>query len=191
MINLDNSLLKAQDSILAIIDIQEKLIPAMPQGVGESVVNNAAILATAARECGVPVIVTEQYSRGLGPTVALLKEALGPDAPQSIDKVVFSALQHPAFVQSLNDLTPRHKIIVYGIESHVCVLQTVLDLLAAGYQVYVAADGVSSRSKMNWKLSLQWMRQAGAVIGSTEMFLFQWLQEAGTEHFKKLSKLIR
>jgi len=178
------------DCILALVDFQERLVSAMPEGVGEKLVRNACILAQAARECGIPVLLTEQYPRGLGKTVSELSAALGEEI-QPIEKVDFNCCRVPGFTDLLQKAAPRRQVILCGIESHVCVLQSALGLMEAGYNVFVAADAVGSRTKLNWSLSLDWMRQAGAMVGSCEIFLFQWLRAAGSERFKLLSKLVK
>jgi nicotinamidase-related amidase len=178
------------ECILALVDFQERLAPAMPEGVGEKLVRNACTLAQAAREFGIPVILTEQYPRGLGKTVPELMEALGGDV-QALEKVEFNCCRVTGVMDALQKAAPRRQVVLCGIESHVCVLQSALGLMEAGYEVFVAADAVGSRSKLNWKLSLELLRQAGVVVGSCEIFLFQWLQAAGSERFKRLSKLVK
>jgi nicotinamidase-related amidase len=188
--NMLNSFqLDPADSILAIIDIQERLTAAMPGDVGKTVAHSAAILVQAAQELHIPVILTEQYPRGLGPTVAEIAALSAENKP--IEKLVFNCCRQPAFSAALAAAAPRKSIILCGIESHVCVLQTALGLLEKDYRVFIAADAVGSRTKFNWKMGLELLRQAGAVVGSAEIFLFQWLGEAGTEPFKKLSKLVK
>jgi len=173
---------------LLIVDIQERLLAAMPQE-GAAVLRNARILAETARELALPVRFSEQYPRGLGPTATELKAVLPADeAP--FEKVVFSCCAAPGFQPVLDELADRD-IILCGIETHVCVLQTALDLLAAGRRVYLAADATCSRTQLNWKLGLRLMRQAGAVIGSTEIFVFALLGSAGSEQFKRISKLVK
>jgi nicotinamidase-related amidase len=184
-----NFQLNAADSILAIIDIQERLVAALPGEVGATLVRSAAILVQAAQNLSIPVILTEQYPKGLGATVTEIASLSTEKKP--IEKLVFNCCNLPAFSEALEAATPRNSIILCGIESHVCVLQTALGLIERGYEVFIAADAVGSRTKFNWKMGLELLRQAGAVTGTAEIFLFQWLGEAGTEQFKKLSKLVK
>jgi nicotinamidase-related amidase len=156
---------------------------------GAGVLRNARILLETAQEFGLPVAVSEQYPKGLGPTAAELRAALPADCPP-FEKVVFSCCGAPGFDAVLERLGDRD-IILGGIETHVCVLQTALDLLAAGRRVFVAADATASRASLNWKTGLRLMRQAGAVIGTTEIFVFSLLGAAGTEQFRRISKLVK
>lgn len=181
-------LLSADESLLLVIDIQERLCKAMDQQVLGQLTVNTAVLLEAAHELQVPVAVTEQYVKGLGPTVPELVEKIGT-APRH-EKMTFSCCGSSEFVEQLRN-SGKRQIVVVGMETHVCVLQTVLELLDAGYQVQVVRDAVMSRSKRNWNTALEEMRQAGAVITCTEAVLFKWLRVAGTEPFKKLSKLIK
>jgi nicotinamidase-related amidase len=181
--------LNRADSILAIIDIQERLVAAMPGDVGATVARNAAILVQAAQNLSIPIILTEQYPKGLGATVSEITSLSTEKKP--IEKLVFNCCNAPSFTEALEAAAPRKSIILCGIESHVCVLQTAMGLLEKGYGVFIAADAAGSRTKLNWKMGLELLRQAGAVIGTAEIFLFQWLGEAGTDQFKKLSKLLK
>lgn len=180
--------LSAEESLLVVIDVQERLCKAMDQQVLGQLTANTAVLLEAALELQVPVAVTEQYVKGLGATVEVLSEKLG-DAPRH-EKMAFSSCGCAGFVEQLRT-SGRRQIVITGMETHVCVLQTVLELLDAGYQVQVVRDAVMSRSKRNWNTALEEMRQAGVVITCTESVLFQWLRVAGTESFKKLSKLVK
>lgn len=172
--------------MLLVVDMQERLMPAMPADVAARVVRNACILAETAGEFALPVVVSEQYPKGLGPTAAELRSSL-PEHAQMFEKMAFSCCKEPAF----GALLSRPEVIVCGVEAHVCILQTTLDLLAQGRRVYLAADATCSRAKSNWRLSLELMRQAGAVIGSTEIFAFGLLGAAGTERFKRISRLVK
>lgn len=179
--------LNKDDAVLVVIDVQEKLCRAMDEKVLERLVKNTTILQEAAKELGIPVIATEQYVKGLGETLPELKGCLlGP----AIEKMTFSCCGETPFPEKLNSLG-RKQVIVTGMETHVCVLQTVIELLDAGYTVHVVRDAVMSRRKDNWFIGLETAKAAGAVITSTETALFQLLRVAGTEEFKKLSKLVR
>ena len=183
----DTYLLDRNKALLVIIDVQEKLCRAMDQDVLTTLAANTTILLEAAKELGMPIIATEQYVKGLGETLDVLKSQLPAAA---LEKMSFSCCGDPNFVNELK-ATGRTQVIITGMETHVCVLQTVLELLDAGFTIHVVKDAVMSRHKRNWKTGLNVMSAAGAVITSTEAALFQLLKVAGTEEFKKLSKLVR
>jgi nicotinamidase-related amidase len=183
----DTYFLDRNKAVLVVIDVQEKLCRAMEPEVLTMLTSNASILLESARELELPVIATEQYVRGLGETLEELKSLL-PDA--ALEKMTFSCCGDGKFVAALK-ATGRTQVIVTGMETHVCVLQTVLELLDGGYVVHVVRDAVMSRHEKNWMTGLDVMGAAGAVITSTEAVLFQLLKIAGTEEFKKLSKLVR
>jgi isochorismate hydrolase len=149
---------------------------------------NAGILAKAAQEFGYPVILLEQYPQGLRRTVPELAELLPGVRP--IEKVAFNCCEVPDFMDSLKTLG-RRDVILCGMESHICILQTSFGLLERDYRVFIAADAVCSRAKHNWRFSLEVMRQVGAMIGTTEMLLFLMNNTAGTERFTKLSRMVR
>ena len=177
----------AADLALVVIDIQEKMAAAMPEETLAQVVRNTNILLAAAQEFALPVLVTEQYRRGLGATLPALNLT---ETNTPLEKLSFSCCGEPAFVSALQ-ATGRRSALLCGIETHVCVLQTALDLLEDGWQVFVAADAVCSRTRLNWKLALETMRQSGVVIAPTETIVFQLLGAAGDERFKRLSRLIK
>lgn len=184
---LNKFFLNANDALLVVVDVQEKLCNAMDEKVLSRLTANVSVLQQAAQEFGIPQIATEQYVKGLGPTLPVLQEHLGSEA---IEKMAFSCCNEPAFVERLKALG-RTQVIVVGMETHVCVLQTVLQLIESGYHVHLVRDAVMSRKKENWQVGLNMAAQAGAVITSTEAALFQLLKVAGTDSFKKLSKLVR
>ena len=173
-------LLSAAASALVVIDIQERLAAVMP--ARESLVRSTGILLEAAGRLNVPVIVTEQYTKGLGPTVAEVTAKI-PEGASRIEKMCFSG----ASVVTGN----RNQIVLAGMEAHVCVLQTAIELAASGREVFVVADAVCSRSQANYSNALDRMRAAGITVTNTESVLFEWLRDAGHEHFRALSKLIR
>jgi len=183
----DKFFLDAGSAALVVIDVQEKLCQAMDEKVLRHLVKNAGILLEAAAELQIPVVGTEQYVKGLGELLPELKNRL--TAP-TLEKMTFSCCGDPAFVEKMQALG-RRQVIVVGMECHVCVLQTVIELLAAGFNVHLVRDAVMSRRKENWLVGLETARDAGAVITSTEAALFQLLRVAGTDEFKKLSKLVR
>lgn len=180
--------LTREGSLLLVVDVQERLFDAMDPEHREEMVKNIKVLAAAARRLGVPIQVTEQYPKGLGHTLQELRDSLGPVEP--IAKVAFSCCGADGFVERLRTARVR-QIIVAGIETHVCVLLTALDLLADGYQANVVADATCSRRRENWQIALDQLRQAGAVVTSTETVLFQLLGAADTDDFRSLSKLIK
>jgi nicotinamidase-related amidase len=176
--------LSTQRSVLLVIDMQERLMPAMHDG-GE-VTARAVRLAEAAGLLGVPVVATEQYPAGLGPTVG----ALAGYPAKVLAKTAFSAVAAPGFGDLLPDGTDS--VVVTGVEAHVCVLQTVLDLLAAGsYQVALAADACGSRFASDKGAALDRARQHGAEIVTSEMVLFEWLRDAGHPKFREVQKLLK
>jgi len=183
-----SELLARASSRLLIVDVQQKLIPHIP--VAESLTSNCEKLIRAAGILGVPVSATEQYPQGLGKTVAELSALLPGSADGSIaEKLRFSCAEVLEWGTASADVE-RYQIVVAGIEAHVCVQQTVLDLLSCGFRLYVVADAVASRKKFDWQIALQRMADAGAVVTTTESVLFEWCEAAGTAEFKQISRLI-
>ena len=176
-------------AVLAIVDIQERLLGALAEDRRSSVVGRALVAVDAALVLGVPVLVSEQYPKGLGPTAAAIRDRLG-DAFAPIEKLAFSCGRSPEFRQAL-ERTGRRQVILCGVETHVCVLQTALDLMRDGYEVFIAADAVASRRDVDRDTALALLRQAGVTIGTTEMFAFQMLECAGTDEFKQIAKIVR
>lgn len=175
---------------LLVIDIQERLCSVMPEPVLPGMLRNTRILIETAREMNIPIVLSEQYPKGLGPTVSEVRAVL-PEGQAPITKQVFSCCKEPGFEPVLFEDLAMKSFILCGMETHVCVLQTALDLLQRDRRVYVAADAVISRFKLNWKYGLNVMRQAGAVIGTTELFAFGLLGTSGTDEFKRIQKLIK
>jgi nicotinamidase-related amidase len=161
----------------------------MKKDVYVSCENNVNLIVTSCEAMKVPVIVTEQYSKGLGNTVEPVKSRL-KDQYRPIDKLSFSCWGDPTFQKTFLALNRKY-VIVAGIESHVCVLQSVVDLVAQGYYVHVISDAVCSRYKTDWKNALKYMRDAGAVITTTEIAVFQLLERAGIPEFKVISPLFK
>ena len=181
--------LRAEATILLVVDVQERLFPAMDADHREEVMRNIKVLVAAARRLGLPILATEQYPKGLGHTLPELREALGPGV-EPLDKVSFSCgAVEP--VRARLAAAGRRQAVLAGIEAHVCVLVAALDLLAQGYTVHVVADAVTSRTQANWRLAMDQLRQAGAVVTTTETVLFQLLRQADTEEFRELARLIR
>jgi nicotinamidase-related amidase len=184
--SLDKFFLNKDDAVIVIVDIQERLAAVMDDR--PTVVSNCLHLIEAAKLLGIPVLITEQYPKGLGPSVGEIREAIPSYRP--IEKITFSCCREPRFVESLS-ASGKKKVILAGMETHVCVLQTCLGLFREGYTVHVAADAVCSRSKVNSETGLAFMRDAGAVVTCAETVLFQLLEKAGTEEFRAISKLIK
>ena len=178
-----------EGATLLVVDVQERLFPAMDADHREEVMRNIKVLATAARRVGLPVIVTEQYPKGLGHTLPELRETLPPDV-EPVSKVAFSCAAVEGVRARLRAAGTRQVILV-GIEAHVCVLLSALDLLAEGYGVHVAADAVTSRTQASWRLAMDQLRQAGAVVTSSETVLFQLMGQGDTDEFRELARLIR
>ena len=173
--------------VCVIVDIQERLLPAM--NAPENVLNRANLLVKGMNELSVPVVVTEQYPQGLGNTVPELAENFTENTPV-IAKKSFSCFGEPAFAE-LMDIEKRPVMVIAGIESHVCVAQTALDALNAGYKVFLAADAVSSRKSSDVETALQQLRDAGCIIASAEAILFMLLRSANHPNFTPISKLVR
>ncbi len=171
---------------LLVIDLQEKLLGHV--FAAESVAVKAAALVRAAGLLNIPVLATEQYPQGLGPTAPRLRRALG-GAPV-IAKRTFSCCRDAGFMAALEALG-RRQVLVCGIETHVCVFQTVADLVARGYAVQVAADAVSSRSESDRTVGLERIRTAGGVVSSVESALFELLETSACPEFKAVSRLIK
>jgi nicotinamidase-related amidase len=181
------SLLAPDRAALVVIDIQGKLAESVFEP--ERVRRNSVLLVRAARLLELPVVLTTQYSRGLGPMVPeVLAEAPGLEP---LDKVTFGCFGSQAFCARLDELGRDRQLLVAGMESHICVAQTVLGALARGHEVHVAADAVSSRTEANWKLGLNRMERSGAVISSTEMAIYELLARSDGEAFKKLLPHLR
>lgn len=168
---------------LLVVDIQENLMKVIHGQ--EEVAKNAALLIRAAKTLDVPVVPTTQYVARIGPFVPPVAEALG-DLP-ALDKLEFGCFNNEAIKAAVKRLPPTvNTLVVCGVETHICVYQTVLGALNEGYRVWVAADAVSSRVKKNYKLGLARLREIGAVVGTTEMIIYDWLGKAGTPEFKAL-----
>ena len=179
-------LIEARRSALLIVDMQERLMPAMDGS--EPATANAARLMEAAGRLGVPLLVSEQYPKGLGPTVPALA-ALAPTGTVA-EKLTFSCLADAGWRGRFEKLDRRQAILA-GVEAHVCVLQTALGLKAAGYEPAVVADAVASRRRDSRAAAFERLRMNGVEVVTTEMVLFEWLGQAGTPEFKALSGLIR
>ena len=177
-------LMSRNDTALLVIDVQERLLPSIRHR--EALVFNIGRLIRGARVLGVPVAATEQYPRGLGPTVAAIAEGLA-DIPS---KTLFSCGECPGIFSRWR-MEGRGRVLVTGIEAHVCVAQTVLDLLADDWLVYVAVDAISSRFPQDMETALRRLECEGAILTTVEAALFEWCEQAGTSEFKQISRLVR
>ncbi len=175
-------------AMLLVIDIQEKLLPLIEGG--DRVVEATRRLIRGARLFELPVLVTEQYPQGIGSTVATLSEELGRAGAQTLHKTAFSCCGDEGIRAKIRKID-REQIIVCGIETHVCVQQTALDLVTMDYQVFVCADAVGSRRPADYEIALHRLRQVGAAVTTVESVLFELCQKCGTPRFKAMLELIK
>ncbi len=183
-------LLTRDKSQLLIVDVQDKLLKAISGK--DRVVERCVRLVRAARALGVPITLSEQYPQGLGPTADPIRDAFA-NAGVMVDKVEFSCLRSEQLRERLHELRRqgRPQVVIGGIEAHVCVLQTAIDLESQGFEVFVVADAIGSRSKVSRRLAISRLLKAGADVVDSEMVLFEWLERAGTPAFKELQALIK
>jgi nicotinamidase-related amidase len=179
-------LLGAKDTVLLIIDIQENLWNAMYNK--DEIEKNAGTLVELASRSGIPVILTEQYKKGIGPTIKSLNERL-PHVP-GIEKLSFNCFDVEPFRGRLLS-SDRKTLLIAGMEAHICVLQTALTAIEEGYRVHIVSDATGSRTEKNHHAGIERMRDAGCVITSAEMAVFEVVKEAGTPLFKDMLKLIK
>jgi nicotinamidase-related amidase len=179
-------LIKPEESCLIVIDMQERLVPAMQAPA--RTIKNAGVLIQAAERLEIPTLLTEQYSKGLGPTVPELL-AFSGEAPV-LEKLHFSCMKDDSFAKTFRGLG-RKQAVIAGMEAHICVLQTAVNLLEEGYQIFVVTDATSSRTAESEKACLDRLSSAGAGIVTTEMVVFEWLCQAGTPEFKELLPLVK
>ncbi|MFD2207256.1 hydrolase [Kiloniella antarctica] len=179
-------LMDAENSVVVVIDVQERLAPAINDL--DKILQSHDLVLKTATELSVPVFVTEQYPKGLGRTIERLKGFY--DSKNVFEKLSFSSVGCASFMEALAALG-RTQIIVTGTETHVCVMQTVLQLLDERYDVFVVADAVGSRTEENKRLGLERMIRSGAEVVSSEMVMFEMLKKAGTPEFKALSSLLK
>jgi nicotinamidase-related amidase len=180
--------LQVDECALVIIDIQERLLPHMFNR--EEVARNAQLLVRLANILGVPVLVTTQYAKGLGPTIPELCTLL-PGA-RHIDKLEFNAFSDEAVSAAVKALPGnRNTLLLTGMEAHVCVLQSALGALNQGYLVHIASDCIASRVEWNWRMAQERMRMAGCVISSTEIIMYELLRRSGTSAFKDILKYVK
>ena len=188
MVNiLEKFWLDRDKAVLAVIDVQQKLVPTMPQDVYRRVLKSIEFLVKSAGELAIPVVVTEQYPRGLGATVP---ELSGVGVGGVVEKVSFGCCGDPEFMTRLKSLG-RTQVVVTGMEAHVCVYQTVLGLLEAGYHVHLVRDGIIARGETDYLNALNLAQQAGAVVTTSETAVFQLLRGSTSPGFKKISGLVK
>ncbi|MFY3790114.1 hydrolase [Ureibacillus sp. MALMAid1270] len=179
-------MLNKEETVLVLIDIQGKLARIVDQS--EFVIQNIANVVQGAKVLGLPILWLEQYPKGLGPTVEEIAQYLTDEKP--IEKITFSAYDTPEFVEQL-EATGRKKVLLAGIETHICVYQTAAQLLASGYDVEVLADCVSSRTALSSEIGIEKMKQMGAKLTTVEMALYEMQQIAKGDAFKAISKIIK
>jgi len=179
--------LRPEQAALVVIDVQEKLIPAMDERVCGQVISHIGMLLEGFKAMNLPVIATEQYPRGLGHTI---EELAAATEQQCVEKIAFSCAGEPNFMTALAK-TDARQVVLVGMEAHVCVYQTLIDLLDRGYNVHLVRDAICSRFKSDYKTAVAMAVQMGAVLTTTETALFQLVGVAGTDAFKVVSKLAR
>lgn len=184
---MNKFILDKDQTVLMVVDIQDRLVPAMKTKIADKVIKNTNTLLSSAKELGMPIITTEQYPRGLGNTIFELRGSIDPN--YVFEKTCFTAYTDDV-AKTLKELN-RKKIIITGMETHICIFQTVRDLLDNGYEVFLTSDAVCSRKKDNYLNGLKLMENMGAVVTNTETIIFDLLKVAGTPEFKVLSQLIK
>ena len=180
--------LEPDNCALIVVDIQERLLP--PIFERERLIRNSQLLIRLASILGIPAVISTQYAKGLGPTVSDIGTLL-PDA-RPLDKVEFGCFNNQGFCSAVRSLPgQRNTMLLCGMESHICVMQTALGALNSGYIVHVASDAVSSRTEWNWKIGLDRMRTAGAIISSTEMMIYELMRKSDSAGFKQMLQYLK
>jgi isochorismate hydrolase len=182
------ALCNVDNSCLIIIDVQAKLSTAIPEKVISRLRKNTDILLNAANQLNVPIIATAQYPKGLGPIEEFITNKL-TDSSKSFEKTRFSCLGADKLPEHLNQINKK-QIILTGIEAHICVLQSTIEFIAGGYDVFVVTDAIASRKLISYEMAVLRLNQAGGKLLNTESVLFEWLRDASHPEFKALSKLI-
>jgi len=182
------NLLNSDNSLLLIVDIQSRLLSVMPEEAAKGMVENSANLILAANLLDIPVLLTEQYPKGLGQTAEEISQQLNTSATV-FEKTGFSCCSAENFNNTLQK-TQRQQIIIVGQEAHVCVLQTALELIQQGFQVHIIEDAICSRKAEHKFFALQRLQQQGATISNFESVLFEWLRDSTHQHFKEISNLL-
>ena len=179
--------LDTDKAVLVVIDIQERLVPVMPQKVYARLRSTVGMLLEATKLLGIPVITTEQYPQGIGHTVP---ELAGSCSDKVVEKVSFGCCGEPGFIAAIKE-SGRSQVLVTGMEAHVCVYQTVLGLLEDGYHVHLVRDAICSRNKLDFQAGVANAAEAGAVVTTAETVLFQLMKESTHEQFKAISRLVK
>ena len=179
-------MLSSENSLVLIIDIQEKLVAALDKDI---VVSNAIKVASAAKYLNIPVLLTEQYPKGLGHTVSKLMESL-PEGSDVIEKTFFNALLEDGMLEKIKSYGKK-QIVIFGIETHICVHQTASALVAEGFDVYVIKDACASRNNYEFKQGIEAMQANGVKVSCVEIALFEWLKGAKNPKFKEVQALIK
>jgi nicotinamidase-related amidase len=179
--------LRVEDCVLGVIDIQERLLP--PIFEKERLVRNSQLLIRLANILSLPVVLSTQYSKGLGQTIPEIASLL-PNV-KAVDKLEFGCFGNGEFCSAISVLVGRSTLLLCGMEAHICVMQTALGALNQGLTVHVAADAVSSRTELNWKLGLERMKEAGAVISSAEMMIYELLSKSGSAEFREMLQYLK
>jgi len=184
-VSKQKKLLKKERTALVIIDMQEKLLPHVWRS--DFIVENLGKLIQSAQVMDLPIVATEHYPRGLGITVSEISGFF--EDFQSIEKIIFGAVDVPEVLARLKEMHVNF-LLIAGIETHICIMQTALQAIREGFQVHVVSDAVSSRTEENWRVGLERIRDAGGTISSTEMAIYELLYQAGTREFKEVLKFI-
>ncbi len=185
---MEKFIINKDDTFMMLVDLQEKLAVTMKKKVQEELKKNCNIMLKTAKQFDIPVIVTEQYRKGLGETIPELQDEIkGLD---NLEKTFFDCTKDAEIDKKIQSLG-RKTAILMGIEAHICLLQTAMSLLKRGYKVIIAADAVASRKKLNWQTALKSMETAGAVLYPTETISFMIIEQAGTAQFKALAPLFK
>ncbi|GAB4367511.1 MAG: hydrolase [Deltaproteobacteria bacterium] len=182
--------LNREEALLLVVDVQERLVPAIHPDLYPRSLRNMKIMIETAGTLGLPILLTEQYPKGLGPTDPEILSALEGKEYRRIEKVTFSCAREERFLEAVAAAN-RRQVVIVGMETHVCVYQTSVDLIRAGYSLFVLDDAVSSRFLHNYRSGIAALRDAGATVFSTETAVFQLLKVAATPEFRKVSPLIR
>ena len=182
--------LNREEAVLLVVDVQERLVPAIHKDLYPRALRNMQIAIEAAGTLGIPILLTEQYPKGLGRTVPEVMGALDGKEYRLVEKMTFSCARDEGFLSAVSELH-RRQVILVGMETHVCVYQTSVDLCRAGYSLFILDDAVSSRFLHNYQSGLQALRDAGCTVISTETAIFELLKVAATPEFKKVSSLIK
>lgn len=182
--------LNRDEAVLLVVDVQERLVPAIHKELYPRSLKNMQIMIEAAGTLGLPIVLTEQYPKGLGRTVPEVLKALEGKGCRLFEKLSFSCARDEGFLAAISGLN-RRQVIIVGMETHVCVYQTSVDLRRAGYSLFILDDAVSSRFLHNYQSGLQALRDAGCTVVSTETAIFELLKVAATPEFKLVSSLIK